>query len=91
MTETTNRLEQANGDGEALSGVNLARITLHATREPAKKRGDSETRMPRRRRERAVGRDGQEPSGFAAVAPGPDVRAGLGAPGGWRHGAGSVG
>ncbi|WP_434600187.1 DciA family protein [Streptomyces sp. A5-4] len=67
MTETTNPIEQTTDDGPELSGVDLARVALHQAREAAKKRGDSEARAPRRRRQRVVQRDGREPSGFAAV------------------------
>jgi Protein of unknown function (DUF721). len=70
MTETTTN-EQADSGGPELSGVDLARVALHAAREAARKRGDTEARMPRRRPERrAVKRDGREPSGFAAVLQG---------------------
>lgn len=67
MTETTDHLEQA--DGAELSGVDLVRAVLHAARDAAKRRGD-EARMPRRRQQRIVRRDGREPSGFAAVLQG---------------------
>ncbi|MEU5756732.1 DciA family protein [Streptomyces sp. NPDC047829] len=67
MTDTT--IEQP-VDGPELSGVDLARVALHQAREAAKKRGDSEAPAPRRRRQRVVQRDGQEPSGFAAVLQG---------------------
>ncbi|MFB6945644.1 DciA family protein [Streptomyces sp. NPDC060286] len=70
MTETTTFSEQAAVDGPELSGVDLARVALHQAREAAKKRGDSEARAPRRRRQRVVQRDGREPSGFAAVLQG---------------------
>ncbi|MFE9769501.1 DciA family protein [Streptomyces sp. NPDC005808] len=70
MTETTNTAEQPAADGPELSGVDLARIALHQARAAAKKRGDSETRTPRRRQQTAVRRDGREPSGFAAVLQG---------------------
>ncbi|MFE7113600.1 DciA family protein [Streptomyces sp. NPDC057575] len=66
MTETTTFSEQAAVDEAELSGVDLARVALHQAREAAKKRGDSEARAPRRRRQRVVQRDGREPSGFAA-------------------------
>jgi hypothetical protein len=70
MTETTTRIEQADVGGPELSGVDLARVALHAAREAARKRGDSEVRIPRRRTQRAVKRDGREPTGFAAVLQG---------------------
>ncbi|MEV5432739.1 DciA family protein [Streptomyces sp. NPDC052701] len=70
MTESTTHIEQAGMDGPELSGVDLARVALHAAREAARKRGDSEARMPRRRTQRAVKRDGREPTGFAAVLQG---------------------
>ncbi|CAL9672700.1 hypothetical protein SUDANB15_07521 (plasmid) [Streptomyces sp. enrichment culture] len=70
MTETTTRIEQADAGGPELSGLDLAGVALHAAREAARKRGDSETRMPRRRPQRAVKRDGREPTGFAAVLQG---------------------
>ncbi|UQA92340.1 DciA family protein [Streptomyces halobius] len=50
-----------------LSGVDLARVTLHAAREAAKKCGATDARAPRRRQERVVRRDGRDPQGFAAV------------------------
>lgn len=70
MTETTTRIEKADVGGPELSGVDLARVALHAAREAARKRGDSEARMPRRRTQRAVKRDGREPTGVAAVLQG---------------------
>ncbi|MGV4890740.1 DciA family protein (plasmid) [Streptomyces viridosporus] len=70
MTESTIRIEQADVDGSELSGVDLARVALHAAREAARKRGDSEARIPRHRIQRAVKRDGREPTGFAAVLQG---------------------
>ncbi|MFD7498320.1 DciA family protein [Streptomyces sp. NPDC059832] len=70
MTETTTFSEQTAVDGPELSGVDLARVALHQAREAAKKRGNSEARAPRRRRQRVVQRDGREPSGFAAVLQG---------------------
>ncbi|MFE3144282.1 DciA family protein [Streptomyces scopuliridis] len=70
MTETTTPIEQPADDGLELSGVDLARVALHQAREAAKKRGDSEARAPRRRRQRVVQRDGREPTGFAAVLQG---------------------
>lgn len=69
MTETTT-IEQAGSDGPELSGVDLARVALHAARDAARKRGETEARMPRRRTQRVVKRDGREPSGFAAVLQG---------------------
>ncbi|MEY9997461.1 hypothetical protein ABIE67_009580 [Streptomyces sp. V4I8] len=69
MTETTT-IEQAGSDGPELSGVDLARVALHAARDAARKRGETEARMPRRRTRRVVKRDGREPSGFAAVLQG---------------------
>ncbi|MEW2078762.1 DciA family protein [Streptomyces sp. NPDC013433] len=70
MTETATRIEQAAVDGPELSGVDLAQVALHAAREAARKRGDSEALMTRRRPQRAVKRDGREPTGFAAVLQG---------------------
>lgn len=71
MTETTSPTEQPAVDGRELSGVDLARVALHAARDAARKRGDTEARTPRRRPERrAMKRDGREPSGFAAVLQG---------------------
>lgn len=70
MTETINPTEQTSGNTPEASGVDLARVALSQAREAAKKRGDSETRTPRRRRQTAVRRDGREPSGFAAVLQG---------------------
>ncbi|GAA2523897.1 DciA family protein [Streptomyces longisporus] len=70
MPETINPTEQASGDTPQVSGVDLARVALRQAREAAKKRGDSETRTPRRRQQTAVRRDGREPSGFAAVLQG---------------------
>ncbi|MFM9681704.1 DciA family protein [Streptomyces brasiliscabiei] len=69
MTEITT-IEQADSDGPELSGVDLARVALNAAREAARKRGETEARMPRRRTQRVVKRDGREPSGFAAVLQG---------------------
>ncbi|SEB31651.1 Predicted nucleic acid-binding protein, contains Zn-ribbon domain (includes truncated derivatives) [Streptomyces misionensis] len=69
MTDTT-RIERAGADGPELSGVDLARVALRSAREAARKRGDSEAAMPRRRTQRAVKRDGREPTGFAAVLQG---------------------
>ncbi|MFF3967882.1 DciA family protein [Streptomyces griseorubiginosus] len=69
MTETTT--EPAAVDGPELSGVDLARVALYAARDAARKRGETEARMPRPRTQRAVKRDGgREPSGFAAVLQG---------------------
>ncbi|MGC4918605.1 DciA family protein [Streptomyces albogriseolus] len=70
MTETITPIEQPAADGPELSGVDLARVALHAAREAARKRGESEARAPRRRRTRVVQRDGREPAGFAAVLQG---------------------
>ncbi|MFE7958672.1 DciA family protein [Streptomyces sp. NPDC057413] len=71
MTDTPIPTEQAAADGPELSGVDLARVALHAAREAARKGGASEARMPRRRTQRAAGkRDGREPAGFAAVLQG---------------------
>ncbi|MFE0886995.1 DciA family protein [Streptomyces rochei] len=71
MTETTTATEQATVDGLELTGVDLARVALHAAREAARKRGDTEARAPRRRPERRnEKRDGREPRGFAAVLQG---------------------
>lgn len=71
MTETPIPAEQAAVDGPALSGVDLARVALHAAREAARKGGASEARIPCRRPQRAaVKRDGREPAGFAAVLQG---------------------
>lgn len=70
MTETTTATGQAGSGGSEPSGVDLARIALHAARETTRKRGDTEARTPRRRTQRVVKRDGREPSGFAAVLQG---------------------
>ncbi|MBC2868620.1 DciA family protein [Streptomyces mexicanus] len=71
MTETPIPAEQAAVDCPALSGVDLARVALHAAREAARKGGASEARIPRRRHQgAAVKRDGREPAGFAAVLQG---------------------
>ncbi|MFF9818964.1 DciA family protein [Streptomyces sp. NPDC014006] len=71
MTETIIPTEQVAADGPELSGVDLARVALHAAREAARKGGASEARVPRRRAQRgAVKRDGREPEGFAAVLQG---------------------
>ncbi|WP_031045523.1 DciA family protein [Streptomyces sp. NRRL F-5650] len=71
MTETTTLTEQATVDGPERTGVDLARVALHAAREAARKRGNTEDRTPRCRPERrAVKRDDREPSGFAAVLQG---------------------
>lgn len=70
MTETINPTEQTSDNTPELSGVDLARVALRQAKEAAKKRGDSETRAPRRRQQMAVRRDGREPSGFAAVLQG---------------------
>ncbi|ARZ65826.1 hypothetical protein SMD11_0160 [Streptomyces albireticuli] len=43
---------------------------VRSAREAAKKRGDSQARAPRRRRQRVVQHEGREPSGFAAVLQG---------------------
>lgn len=68
MTETTTTaVEPPAVDGPELSGVELARVALRQAREAAKRRGEGEARAPRRRRTRAVQRDGREPAGFAAV------------------------
>lgn len=56
MTETITPIEQPAADGPELSGVDLARVALHAAREAARKRGESEARAPRRRRTRVVQR-----------------------------------
>jgi hypothetical protein len=71
MTETPIPAEQAAVDGPELSGVDLARVALHAAREAARKGGASEARMPRHRPQRAAAkRDGREPAGFATVLQG---------------------
>ncbi|MFI9588070.1 DciA family protein [Streptomyces sp. NPDC052236] len=54
--------------GAQPSGVDLARVALHAAREAAKARGESGTRKAKRRtRTTTARRDGREPTGFAAV------------------------
>ncbi|MFJ5680255.1 DciA family protein [Streptomyces sp. NPDC093097] len=66
MTEVTTPAHQP--DGGEPSGVDLARVALHAARENAKKhRGDSAA--PRTRRKGAAVRrgDGRDPQGFGAV------------------------
>ncbi|WP_460074020.1 DciA family protein [Streptomyces sp. YKOK-I1] len=70
MTEMINPAEQTSGTTPEVSGIDLARVALRQAREAAKKRGDSETRTPRRRQQTVVRRDGREPSGFAAVLQG---------------------
>ncbi|MGA4966973.1 DciA family protein [Streptomyces pseudogriseolus] len=70
MTETTTPSGQSAADAPELSGVDLARIALHQARAAAKKRGETEARVPRRRRQQIARRDGREPSGFAAVLQG---------------------
>ncbi|WP_234334654.1 DciA family protein [Streptomyces sp. NRRL B-1347] len=70
MSESTTPSERPAVDGPELSGVGLARVALHAARGAARKRGQSEARAPRRRRDRTVRRDGREPSGFASVLQG---------------------
>lgn len=70
MTETTTPSGQSAADAPELSGVDLARIALHQARAAAKKRGDTEARAPRSRRQQIARRDGREPSGFAAVLQG---------------------
>ncbi|GAA2639622.1 DciA family protein [Streptomyces spororaveus] len=67
MTEMTTTAEQPVVDVQEVSGVDLARVALHQAREAAKKRGNSQTRTPRRLRQRAVQRDGREPAGFGTV------------------------
>ncbi|MFE4577425.1 DciA family protein [Streptomyces chartreusis] len=70
MPETINPTAQTSGGGTPeVSGVDLARVALRQARAAAKRRGDSETRVPRRR-PTAVRRDSREPSGFAAVLTG---------------------
>lgn len=70
MSETINPTAQTSGGGTPeVSGVDLARVALRQARAAAKRRGDSETRAPRRR-PTAVRRDSREPSGFAAVLTG---------------------
>lgn len=58
--------EPAGPARQEASGVDLARVALHAARDAARKRGAvSEARTPRRRAR--VRRDGRDPQGFAAV------------------------
>ncbi|MFF0629822.1 DciA family protein [Streptomyces sp. NPDC004296] len=67
MTEVTTPAHQP--DGGDLSGVDLARVALHAAREHAKKHG-GESATPRTRRKGATGRrgsDGRDPQDFGAV------------------------
>ncbi|MGC2997168.1 DciA family protein [Streptomyces sp. G35A] len=72
MTETTAAPTGQAGTGNPTpSGVDLARVALHAAREAARKRGDTQARTPRRHLDqRGVKRDGREPNGLAAVLQG---------------------
>ncbi|MCF3143758.1 DciA family protein [Streptomyces platensis] len=68
MTEVTTPSTQPDRDDPAVSGVDLARVALHAAREEAKKRG-GESATPRARRGKAASRrgEGRDPQGFAQV------------------------
>ncbi|MGA4953765.1 DciA family protein [Streptomyces lydicamycinicus] len=68
MTEVTTPSTQPDSDDRAVSGVDLARVALHAAREEAKKRG-GESATPRARRGKAASRrgEGRDPHGFAEV------------------------
>ncbi|MFD5342210.1 DciA family protein [Streptomyces anulatus] len=70
MTEQTTTTENAgSGTPAEPSGVDLARLALQQARLAARSKG-SEAKAPRRRRATTTRRDGQEPSGFAAVLAG---------------------
>ncbi len=68
MTETTTISPQPAGPaGQGPSGLEVARVALHAARKAAKQRGATgPTRTPRRRT-RTVRPDGRDPAGLAAV------------------------
>ncbi|MFJ9412434.1 DciA family protein [Streptomyces sp. NPDC101393] len=68
MTEVTTPTTQPDNDDRAVSGVDLARVALHAARENAKKHG-GESATPRARRGKAASRrgEGRDPQGFGAV------------------------
>lgn len=70
MTEQTITTENT-GSGTAVepSGIDLARLALQQARLAARSKG-GEAKAPRRRRSTTTRRDGQEPSGFAAVLAG---------------------
>ncbi|MFE4822896.1 DciA family protein [Streptomyces sp. NPDC056704] len=73
MTETTNTPHQQPAPVEPeLSGVDLARVALHAAKEAARARGEQMgiKKTPKRRVRPTVRRDGREPTGFAAVLQG---------------------
>lgn len=72
MTETTNAPSEQPAPVEPeLSGVDLARVALHAAKEAARVRGEQSGAKKAKRRVRAtVRRDGREPTGFAAVLQG---------------------
>jgi hypothetical protein len=54
--------------GGEMSGVDLARVALHAACQATKKHGVTEVCAPRRRRPgRTARRDGRDPQNFAAV------------------------
>ncbi|RPK78164.1 DUF721 domain-containing protein [Streptomyces sp. ADI98-10] len=70
MTEQTITTENTgSGDTAEPSGIDLARLALQQARLAARSKG-GEARAPRRRRATTTRRDGQEPSGFAAVLAG---------------------
>ncbi|MGR3935233.1 DciA family protein [Streptomyces sp. BRA346] len=70
MIEANPRSESVGPVSQELSGVDLARVALHAARDAARKRGaTAEARTPRRRA-RVGQRDGRDPQGFAAVLQG---------------------
>lgn len=88
MTETTTRIEQAGAHGPELSGVDLARVALHAAREAARKRGDSEVTWAARPCAAALrGRSrGAPPRGRTSVRHGRRTVTRARAPGGDRRG-----
>ncbi|MGW3982802.1 DciA family protein [Streptomyces mirabilis] len=73
MTETTNTPHQQPVPVEPeLSGIDLARVALHAAKEAARARGEQMgiKKAPKRRVRPTERRDGREPAGFAAVLQG---------------------
>ncbi|MGI5262476.1 DciA family protein [Streptomyces angustmyceticus] len=68
MTEVTTPSTHPDSDDQEVSGVDLARVALHAARQNAKKHG-GESATPRARRGKAASRrgEGRDPQGFGAV------------------------
>ncbi|WP_331729626.1 DciA family protein [Streptomyces platensis] len=66
MTETTTPLTQVERGAEP-SGVDLARVALHAARKAAKKRGGETTPSAHRKPAAARRGEGRDPQGFGAV------------------------